>query len=235
VTHDHDGKAHAAVLSLQRDLEQLGESIAAIGGISLIVVDPLNAYFGDQVDTHKTAAVRSVLAQLDGFANKNDIAILGIMHPPKTVAVGPVSVPVSVIQAGAVSGDLRSTKQGTATGERGEKVPATGVVTFYNWNSVAVEVPQGTHVSVSGTIAFVTIQRIVVSRGKFNGPPGSKSVQVAARGTLDVSNHIVQITSTSSETGRMASDARDSAVDLSQQAETLKREVDGFIMSVRAG
>lgn len=63
----------------------------------------------------------------------------------------------------------------------------------------------------------------------------SKSVQVAARGTLDVSNHIVQITSTSSETGRMASDARDSAVDLSQQAETLKREVDGFIMSVRAG
>jgi methyl-accepting chemotaxis protein len=61
----------------------------------------------------------------------------------------------------------------------------------------------------------------------------SKSVQVAARGTLDVSDHIVQITSTSSETGRMASDARDSAFDLSQQAETLKREVDGFIMSVR--
>ena len=37
----------------------------------------------------------------------------------------------------------------------------------------------------------------------------SKSVQVAAKGTLDVSNHIVQITSTSSETGRMAGDARD--------------------------
>jgi hypothetical protein len=32
----------------------------------------------------------------------------------------------------------------------------------------------------------------------------------------------------------MASDARDSAVDRSQQAETVKREVDGFIMSVRA-
>ena len=63
----------------------------------------------------------------------------------------------------------------------------------------------------------------------------SRSVQIAARGTLDVSNHIVQITSTSSETGRMAGDARDSAVDLLQQAETLKREVDGFIMSVRTG
>jgi methyl-accepting chemotaxis protein len=62
----------------------------------------------------------------------------------------------------------------------------------------------------------------------------SRSVQVAARGTLDVSNHIAQITSTSSETGRMANDARDAAAELSQQAETLKREVDGFILSVKA-
>jgi methyl-accepting chemotaxis protein len=62
----------------------------------------------------------------------------------------------------------------------------------------------------------------------------SRSVQDAARGTLDVSNHITQITSTSAETGRMATEARDSAVDLSRQAETLKREVDEFILSVRA-
>ncbi|MDB5654199.1 MAG: methyl accepting chemotaxis protein [Tardiphaga sp.] len=62
----------------------------------------------------------------------------------------------------------------------------------------------------------------------------SESVQNAARGTLDVSNHIAQITSTSSETGRMAGYARDSAVDLSQQAEILKREVDDFIVSVKA-
>lgn len=62
----------------------------------------------------------------------------------------------------------------------------------------------------------------------------ARSVQDAARGTLDVSNHIVQISSTSSETGRMASDARDAAVDLSRQAEILKRDVDGFIASVKA-
>ena len=62
----------------------------------------------------------------------------------------------------------------------------------------------------------------------------SRSVQEAAHGTLDVSNHIGQITSTSAETGRMAAEARDSAVELSQQAETLKREVDNFIVSVRA-
>jgi methyl-accepting chemotaxis protein len=60
------------------------------------------------------------------------------------------------------------------------------------------------------------------------------SVQQAARGTLDVSNLIAQITSTSAETGRMASGARDDAVDLSHQADILKREVHGFIASVRA-
>jgi methyl-accepting chemotaxis protein len=62
----------------------------------------------------------------------------------------------------------------------------------------------------------------------------SNSVQVAARGTLDVSNHIGQITSTSAETGRMADGARDAAVDLASQAEILKREVDTFILSVQA-
>ncbi|MCA6110264.1 methyl-accepting chemotaxis protein [Bradyrhizobium cenepequi] len=63
----------------------------------------------------------------------------------------------------------------------------------------------------------------------------SRSVQDAARGTMDVTNHIVQITTTSSGTGRMAGEAKDSAVDLSQQADILKREVEGFIASVRAG
>jgi hypothetical protein len=62
----------------------------------------------------------------------------------------------------------------------------------------------------------------------------SNSVQVAVRGTLDVSNHIGQITSTSAETGRIADGARDAAVHLSAQAEILKREVDTFIMSVKA-
>ncbi|WP_407180462.1 methyl-accepting chemotaxis protein [Bradyrhizobium sp. STM 3562] len=62
----------------------------------------------------------------------------------------------------------------------------------------------------------------------------SRSVQVAAHGTLEVSNHIGQITLTSAETGRMANEARDAAADLSQQAETLKHEVDDFILSVKA-
>jgi hypothetical protein len=101
---------------------------------------------------------------------------------PATVAVGPVSIPVTIDVAGRATGDLEATKPGTATGVRPEQVPANGVVTFSNWNTVAVEVPQGTHVSVSGTAAFVTLARIVVPRGKFGAPiePGQNSVEVAA-------------------------------------------------------
>jgi hypothetical protein len=99
-----------------------------------------------------------------------------------TVDVGPISYPIRVNIAGSLSDELQSTKPGTATGERLEQVPATGVVTFFNWNTVSVEVPQGTHVSVGGTIAFVTLQRIFVQRGRFGAPiePGQKSVDVAA-------------------------------------------------------
>lgn len=62
----------------------------------------------------------------------------------------------------------------------------------------------------------------------------TRSVQDAAHDTQDVTHHIMQITEASSETGSMASAARDAASDLSGQAETLKQEVQGFIARVRA-
>jgi len=101
---------------------------------------------------------------------------------PATVAVGPLSYPIRVAIEGHISDEFQATKPGTATGERPEEFPATGVITFFNWNTVSVEVKQGTHVSVAGTTAFVTLQRIVVPRGRFGAPiePGEKSVEVAA-------------------------------------------------------
>ena len=45
-------KVESSVLCLQRDIEELGKKIEAVGDdVSLIVVDPLNAYFGDKIDT----------------------------------------------------------------------------------------------------------------------------------------------------------------------------------------
>ena len=102
---------------------------------------------------------------------------------PATTPVGPISIPVTVDVAGHVAAEVGSTKPGTATGERLEQVAASGVVTFFNFNTVAVEVPRGTHVSVAGATAFVTLERIVVPRGKLTGAPidpGEKSVAVGA-------------------------------------------------------
>jgi hypothetical protein len=101
---------------------------------------------------------------------------------PKTVAVGPVSVPLTLDVAGNETGDLESTKSGIATGERLEEVPATGIVTFSNWNSFNVDVPQGTHVSVGGTTAFATVDRVTVPKRRsfLNPEPGVKSVAVVA-------------------------------------------------------
>jgi hypothetical protein len=102
---------------------------------------------------------------------------------PATVAVDPRTYPIIVAIAGRQTGELQVTKPGTATGQRLEQVAASGTVTFINWSLVAVEVPQGTRVSVGGTTAFSTIERFVVQRGRFNGQeiqPGQGSVGAIA-------------------------------------------------------
>lgn len=101
---------------------------------------------------------------------------------PATVAVTPQAFVVATDIQGRLTQVFQATKPGTATGTRPESVPASGAVTFFNWNTVAVEVPQGTQVSVGGITAFVTLERIVVPRGKFGAPikPGERSVQAAA-------------------------------------------------------
>jgi hypothetical protein len=102
---------------------------------------------------------------------------------PATVPVDPRTYPIIVAIAGRQTGELHATKPGTATGQRLEQVAATGTVTFINWSLVAVEVAQGTRVSVGGTTAFSTIERFVVQRGRFNGQeiqPGQGSVGAIA-------------------------------------------------------
>ena len=61
-----------------RDLGQLLEAIEKIGGISLLVIDPVvSAVTGD---SHKTTEVRRALQPLVDLAAKCDCAVLGITH-----------------------------------------------------------------------------------------------------------------------------------------------------------
>ena len=99
---------------------------------------------------------------------------------PATVAVGTRSYPVQVDIAGHLRDQLHATKAGNATGQKPELVPATGVITFFNRSIGSVEIPEGTQVSVGGTIAFTTTKKVNVPGGAFFGDPGQKSVAVVA-------------------------------------------------------
>jgi hypothetical protein len=100
---------------------------------------------------------------------------------PATTAVGPNTYQLHLPVSGHDSAELHATRSGTATGNHPELVAATGTVTFMNWSGVSVAVPKGTQVSVSGTIAFTTIERIVVPKGHFQPQaPGQKAVGVVA-------------------------------------------------------
>ena len=61
----------------------------------------------------------------------------------------------------------------------------------------------------------------------------ARNVQEAASGTQEVSSSINGVTQTSQEAGAASSQVMSSASELSQQAETLKAEVDKFIREVR--
>jgi len=115
------------------------------------------------------------------------VAVGAAALPGATIRITPISTPVGPIHyelsatiAGRHADRLTANGEGTATGERLDAVAATGSVVFSNWNTVTVEVPQGTQVSVAGTTAFITVQRIVVPKGHFSGPPGQLSVGVTA-------------------------------------------------------
>jgi hypothetical protein len=102
---------------------------------------------------------------------------------PATQAIAPTAYQLQLPIAGHLSDNLHVTVPGMATGTRSELVPATGSVTFSNWNNAAaVAVPQGTSVSVGGGIAFATSERIVIPAATFSG----NSTLVPSKGSVGV-------------------------------------------------
>jgi Bifunctional DNA primase/polymerase, N-terminal/AAA domain len=71
-------------LNLGRDLAVLQEKVEEMGDVVLIVVDPLTAYLGATLDSHRATSVRAVLEPLKDFTEKSKCAILGVTHPPKS-------------------------------------------------------------------------------------------------------------------------------------------------------
>jgi putative DNA primase/helicase len=68
--------------SLQAHLEMLGAKLTALGDAALVIIDPITSYMG-KIDGHQTVDVRAVLEPLAAFAERHDVAVLAISHPPK--------------------------------------------------------------------------------------------------------------------------------------------------------
>lgn len=76
-------KGEESHLSLISDIKAL-ELALVEGNHSLVIIDPLNAYLGGSLDTHKDAAMRSALAPLAQLADRYNVAILCIRHLTKS-------------------------------------------------------------------------------------------------------------------------------------------------------
>lgn len=67
------------------DTAALGEAISSTGDTRLIVVDPISAYLG-QVDSHKNADLRALLAPLAKLAAAYGVAVVAVSHLNKSTS-----------------------------------------------------------------------------------------------------------------------------------------------------
>lgn len=77
--YTEDGSRKDRTFSLERDLQALESKLAELKDVAAVVIDPISAYLGE-VDSHKNADVRGLLAPLSGLAGRHNTAIIGISH-----------------------------------------------------------------------------------------------------------------------------------------------------------
>lgn len=74
-----DGDPYTRSFSLKTDLQRLGDLLAKIGNVAMVVIDPISAYLGG-TDSHKNADVRALLAPLTELAGRHGAAVVCVSH-----------------------------------------------------------------------------------------------------------------------------------------------------------
>ena len=64
----------------EEDLVEVEKTINEIGEVALVCIDPITAFMGGKMDSHKATEVRSQLGPLKDFAERNDVG--GFGHHP---------------------------------------------------------------------------------------------------------------------------------------------------------
>jgi hypothetical protein len=113
------------------------------------------------------------------------VAALAAVAPAATIEITPNRVPIDPVEytialpvADVETGELRVEVERRATGVFTDPTPATGVVTFSNYNTSPVRVDVGTQVA-AGEIVFATVETVVVPTGFFT-IPGTADAGVTA-------------------------------------------------------
>lgn len=79
------GKETHRGFSLQQDVDALAQTIAEIGDVAAVVIDPVSAYLGD-TDSHRNAEVRALLAPLAEVAARCSVSMILVSHLNKGAA-----------------------------------------------------------------------------------------------------------------------------------------------------
>jgi hypothetical protein len=68
------------MFNLSKDIDALEQEIRRIGNVGLVSIDPVDAYIGAGIDSHKNAAVRAVLEPLSEMAGRLRVGVLAVTH-----------------------------------------------------------------------------------------------------------------------------------------------------------
>jgi hypothetical protein len=78
-----DARENRRTFNLQRDLDQLEQLIAEIGDVILVQIDPISSYMGEGIEGNAMTSVRPVLEAVAAMAERTNVAVMLIHHPPK--------------------------------------------------------------------------------------------------------------------------------------------------------
>jgi Bifunctional DNA primase/polymerase, N-terminal/AAA domain/Primase C terminal 1 (PriCT-1) len=69
---------------LAKHIGHLKQALIDLSQVRLVIIDPLDVFMGDGVDTHKKADVQTILAELSRTVEKPGVAVVGVLHLRKS-------------------------------------------------------------------------------------------------------------------------------------------------------
>ena len=97
-----EGKTGVRTFDLSQDVDRLRVEIEKIGGVRMVIIDPISAYLGKDTDSHNNSDMRGLLAPLSAMAAQHNVAIILVTHFNKSNtqdAIGRVIGSIGLIAA----------------------------------------------------------------------------------------------------------------------------------------